>query len=417
MRRLYRSIYLAVITSLLAVVVIAGLFLRFGLSMPPMNQNLEFASEFVAAMLPGSDRPRPELVAAIRRIAERLRTDVNVFDAQGERLAASGENLAPPRANDNGGFRYDRGGPTWSLQLTDGRWVVLRAPARHGNPILALLLTLAGVAGIVALFAYPVVRGLTRRIERLQAGVETLAAGDLRTRVKVEGKDEVARLAESFNHAAARIEDLVGAHRMLLANASHELRTPLSRIKLGLELLRQSDDPKYRAAVEEDLRELEDLIESLLTTSRLDAATEITSPEPVDLLALAAEEAAHFDDVSVEGASIVIDGDAKLLRRLVRNLLENASRHGRPPIEARVSALGPLARLDVIDHGPGIPVGERERIFEPFYRARRDTPGTGLGLSLVRRIAKLHGGDARVVDAPGGATCLRAEFALPRKPA
>ena len=408
MRRLYQGVYLAVIASLVAVVVIAGLFLRFGLSMPPMNQNLELAADFVAAVLPGPDRPRAELDGAIRHMSEHLHTDITIFDPQGQPLASVGGGLPTPRSGDRGGFRYDRGGPMWNMRLADGRTVAMRLPARHGNPILALLATLLGVAAIVAVVAFPVVRGLTRRIERLQLGVETLASGDLRTRVKVEGKDEVARLAESFNKAAARIEDLVSAHRMLLANASHELRTPLQRIRLGLELLRQSDDPEYRASIEADLRELEDLIESLLTTSRLDAATKIENPEAVDLLALAAEEAAHFDDAAVEGASVTISGDAKLLRRLVRNLLENAHRHGKPPVSITVSALGPTARIDVTDHGAGVPPSERERFFEPFHRARRDTPGTGLGLAIVRRIARLHGGDARVVETHGQ-TCFRVE--------
>ena len=95
---------------------------------------------------------------------------------------------------------------------------------------------LGAIALVVALGARPVVRRLTGRLERLQRGVESLGAGDLRARVKVEGRDEVARLAQSFNQAAARIESLVDAHKMLLANASHELRTPLTRIRLGLEL-------------------------------------------------------------------------------------------------------------------------------------------------------------------------------------
>ena len=100
------------------------------------------------------------------------------------------------------------------------------------------MLFLGGIALAVALAAYPVVRGLTRRLERSAGRCrDTLGAGNLSARVSVEGKDEVARLAESFNRAAARIEDLMGAHRMLLANASHELRTPLSRIRLGIDLL------------------------------------------------------------------------------------------------------------------------------------------------------------------------------------
>ncbi len=94
--------------------------------------------------------------------------------------------------------------------------------------------------------AFPVVRGLTRRLERLQDGVETLGAGNLAARVKVEGCDEVARLAQSFNRSAARIEELVNAHRLLLAHASHEIRTPLSRIRLGIELLSQQPGPEIQ---------------------------------------------------------------------------------------------------------------------------------------------------------------------------
>ena len=101
----------------------------------------------------------------------------------------------------------------------------------------------------VAICAYPLVRRLAGRLERLQAGVEQLGAGDLAARVKIEGKDEVARLAESFNRAAERIEELVGSHKLLLANASHELRTPLSRIRLGVEFLKESRRPPAQGRV------------------------------------------------------------------------------------------------------------------------------------------------------------------------
>jgi signal transduction histidine kinase len=413
MRRLYRAIYLAVIASLLSVVLITGVALHFGAPMGPLGQGVEFASGFVDAALPAPDRPLVEQAAAVTRIASRLHTSVSLFDGNGRSIAATGAELSPPpRDAKSGSFHEGDGGPAWSLRLTDGRWVVIGAPSRHRNPILALVLSLAAIAGIVAICAYPVVRGLTGRIERLQRGVETLAAGDLGSRVRVEGKDEVAQLAESFNRAAARIEELVGTHRLLLANASHELRTPLSRIRLGVELLQQSNDPKYRASMETDLRELEDLIESLLLASRLDATQEITSSEAVDLLALAAEESVHFADCSVEGQPVVIAGDAKLLRHLVRNLLENASRHGAPPVIVRVEPLEKNVQLDVMDHGPGIQAADRDRIFEPFYRARRDTAGTGLGLALVRRIARLHGGDAMVIERTDGQTCMRVQLAL-----
>src|SRR5262249_6461906 len=180
--------------------------------------------------------------------------------------------------------------------------------------------------------AFPVVRWLTRRLERLQHGVESLGAGDLSARVKVEGRDEVARLAQSFNSAAARIEELVGAHRLLLANASHELRTPLARIRLGIELMKDGIDEKRKAELEQDIAELDHLMEEILLSSGLDAVAALETAEEVDLLALAAEECARYQDCSIEGEPVLIRGDPRLLRRLVRNLLENAKRHGAPPI-------------------------------------------------------------------------------------
>src|SRR5216684_3428380 len=155
----------------------------------------------------------------------------------------------------------------------------------------------------IAVFSYPVVRGLTKRIERLQAGVETLGAGNLATRVAVEGRDEVAQLAASFNRAAARIEELIGAHRLLLANASHELRTPLSRIRLGVELFEAKPDPKIKAELARDIAELDLLIDEILLASRIDAAPALPV-ETIDLLGLAAEECARYEDCTLQGASV-----------------------------------------------------------------------------------------------------------------
>jgi signal transduction histidine kinase len=256
------------------------------------------------------------------------------------------------------------------------------------------------------------VRGLTRRIERLQAGVETLGAGNLATRVAVEGRDEVAQLAASFNRAASRIEELVGVHRLLLANASHELRTPLSRIRLGLELFAAKPDAKIKADIARDIAELDSLIEEILLASQLDVAAVPPAAEDVDLLALAAEECAHYDGCTLDGELVVLRGDARLLRRLVRNLLDNAQRHGRPPTRVELRRNGERVRLSVIDAGDGIPPSERERVFLPFHRLRGDRKGAGLGLALVRQIARLHGGDARVAPRPNAPSCIVVELAL-----
>ena len=196
------------------------------------------------------------------------------------------------------------------------------------------------IALVVAICAYPLVRRLTGRLERLQSAVESLGAGELSARVKVEGRDEVAKLAEIFNRSAARIEELISAHKMLLANTSHELRTPLSRIRLGIELMKDTADPKRRADLEKDIAELDGLIEQVLLSSRLDANKQIETPEKVDLLALAAEEAARYEDCSVIGHPVIVTGDRALLQRMMRNLLDNAERHGAPPVEIDVRPEG-----------------------------------------------------------------------------
>jgi signal transduction histidine kinase len=252
------------------------------------------------------------------------------------------------------------------------------------------------------------VRQITGRLERLQRGVESLGAGDLRARVAVEGGDEVARLAESFNRAAGQIEQLVQGHKALLANASHELRTPLARIHLAVELMKASADPKLKLGLEQDIAELDWLVDEILLASRLDAVTEALATEELDVLALAAEECARYDDAQLEGKVVNIRGDARLLRRLLRNLLENARRHGAPPTQVRVAQDAGNATITVWDNGPGVPQAEFENIFRPFYRPgdARDRAGTGLGLALVRQIAHRHGGDARCTLMADGRSCF-----------
>ena len=209
------------------------------------------------------------------------------------------------------------------------------------------------IALVVAICAYPLARRLTRRLERLQAGVESLGAGKWSARVEVAGKDEVARLAESFNRSAARIEELITTHKMLLAHTSHELRTPLSRIRLGIELMQADADPRRRSELEKDIADLDQLIEQILLSSRLDAVRTIEVPEEIDLLALAAEEAARYEHTSVTGSPVTVVGNRVLLRSMVRNLLDNAVRHGAPPIDIDVRLDTGCCRDDCQRPGPG----------------------------------------------------------------
>jgi len=267
------------------------------------------------------------------------------------------------------------------------------------------------VALAVALGSYPIVRRLTQRVEQLRRGVERWGEGDLSARVEESGNDEVAFLARRFNIAAERVETLVKSHKSLLANASHELRSPLTRIRMGLELMVPEPSERSREEILRNLAELDQLIDEILLASRLDAReTDVGTFEPVDLTGLAAEEAAGTGaELQDSQQAVVVHGVAKLLRRAVRNLLENAHRYTDGPVTISVALQGRHAVLKVCDRGPGVPPAERERIFEPFYRMRGASEregGVGLGLALVRSITERHHGTVHCEDNPGGGVCF-----------
>ena len=414
MRRLYFRIYLAVLASLIVFALAAGLLWRALGDSGGAWQGGEMVAQFAQNILPPASTGKSGQQAALEKISLGLHADVALFAADRSLLAAVGVPLPAPEVEaDRGMFAArTRGHGGWTVSLPDGRWLVVRRQATDREfrrvPGLALAAALVLLFIVVAIAAHPVVRRLTRRLERLQAGVETLGRGDLSARVKVEGRDEVARLAMSFNRAAARIEELINAHKMLLANASHELRTPLTRIRMGVELLKADANPRRKAELERDIAEIDELIEGILLSSRLDALSEPEMKEDVDLLALAAEEGARYEGCRVSGESVIVRGNPVLLRRLLRNLAENALRHGKPPVGISVGRDAGRAALRVSDQGPGIAATEIESVFEPFRRARHaNATGTGLGLSLVRKIARHHGGNARIErTGPDGTTVL-----------
>lgn len=400
-RRLYRKIYLLIIGTILLTVIVAGTAWRIATGGNGPDTAFEMIGILAVNPLPPATATHNEQQSALQRLANELATDVSLYDAHRRLIAAAGPPLPLPRESfhrQGGGMQFGRGGPIFSFRLPDDRWVAVRTPHRFRHPLLAFLAMLSAIAGTIALCAYPVVRGLTRRLEKLQTAVETLGTGRLATRVEVEGKDEIASLAQSFNRSAERIEELIAANRMLLANASHELRTPLTRIRLGIEQVRHGATPEQAARLESDIAELESMIDELLLASRLESNDTLDVSEDVDLLGLAAEECARYDDCTLDGTPITVKGDPALLRRLIRNLLDNAGKHGKPPIEVRLARSGQNAILDVSDHGPGIPEADRERVFAPFYRTAQSRPkqGAGLGLALVRQIARRHGGRVEV---------------------
>lgn len=404
--RLFVKVYLTILASLLLVVVVTALVFRAGPESDAMRGAFGMAGGVLTAALADPSASRPVQQEAVDRLSRLIQADLALFAPDGTLIASAGEPLPAPRDADEDRWFRRTHAPVWKLPLRDGRVIVVRPLREHlhrGRGFsLGFLGHLALAACLIALAAFPIVRGITRRLERLQTGVEKLGAGDLTARVQVEGKDEVAKVAESFNRAAARIEELVKAHKMLLANASHELRTPLTRLRMGIELLKENVDPARKAELEQDIAELDQLIDEILLSSRLDAMDDLDQVEPVDILALAAEEASHYGAATVTGTPITVQGDARLLRRLIRNLLENAKRHGAPPIGVSVEAEAATATLTVADHGEGIAEADRARIFEPFFRkAGSASTGTGLGLALVRQIARRHRGDVTVETRDG----------------
>lgn len=284
-------------------------------------------------------------------------------------------------------------------------------PQALGPLALVAVLFIAVAAG-----AYPVVRRLTRRLEALKQGVQAFGRGDLAQRVDASGHDEVAEVAATFNQAAERIEALVHSHQTLLANASHELRSPLARLKMAVAMygeLPEAQRAGLKREIDTNVAELDALVEEVLLASRLDARAPLDRSDPVDLLGIAAEEAARVDaEVEAVGdtAALQVSGNERLLRRALRNLLENARRYGGGEITTLVAADADGAvRISVCDRGAGVPVALRERIFEPFFRlpghAEREG-GVGLGLSLVQQIVQAHGGRVVCEAREGGGSCF-----------
>lgn len=392
-RKLFWRIYVTLLVSLALVAVLGAVVWRVT-GDPQTSGMRELGARVIGALLPPADAPAAQQQAAIERLAAALPGRIVLTDAAGRQLAAG-----PPAPHED---RH-----RWTFPLADGRVLAAQTEAPPWSGVFNGFRFIALVALGVGLAATPVVRMLTRRLETLRGGVERWGAGALSHRVDERGRDEVAAVAIAFNRAAARVEELIAAHKSMLAHASHELRSPLARLRMAIET-------GNAAEIERNFAELDGLIGEILLASRLDHLGEPIAREPVELLALAAEEAAAFE-ATASGDTVTVAGDRVLLRRALRNLLENARRHGAPSVEVEVSRAGEAAVVEVRDRGDGVAEAERERLFEPFHRphgAAESGGGWGLGLALVRQIATRHGGSVRCLPRDGGGTIFR--ITLPR---
>jgi signal transduction histidine kinase len=386
---LFRRIYGALLGgALLAMLLVAGLAsLAWDHEPPPAVQG--GLSALFDDLPPAGD---PALDGRVGDLARRLHSDLTLRDGAGRVVASSG----PALPDGDPGWWNDRSGAGVRVALDDGRRLTLATRGPH-RPV-GFFFSLAAIAALFAVIAWPVSRRLSRRLEALRDGVAAWGPADLSARVAVDGDDEVADVAAAFNHAADRVERLVESDRRMLASASHELRSPLARIRLALSLLDDGDPARGRWVAEaaRDVEELDQTVGDLLQVGRLQALGP-AARAPVDLLALLREVVP-----AAAGPELHPTADAALLRRLLRNLVDNAVRHGGGEVEAWTTPTG----FVVADRGPGVPADQVERIFEPFYRpaghAEGRDGGVGLGLWLVREIALAHGGDVTVSARDGG---------------
>ena len=450
-QKLYIRIWLAIVLALAVLILLVGGVWRLAAE-PPAREVvvIDEAGQIVGRGHPHrqfgdlqSRELRQERRAArqARHQAERAAANSASASASSSFSAGGAENNDAAPELDAAGNGARRGGNEFLVRMQDGKTVRLRLtrppPSIWSRPPFGFAWMLVWVGIAVALATYPIVRTLTRRLERLQRGVQQWGEGDLSARMPETGSDEVAFLAKRFNHAAERVESLIKSHEVLLAsqksllaNASHELRSPLTRIRMGLELMGSGVSPTAKAEIARNIHELDELIEEILLASRLDACeADMGTIELVDLVGLAAEECARVDaelllpadPLAPDSGQVVyelaVEGVAKLLRRAVRNLLENARRHAAGEVSLRLSLVAQHAEIRVCDQGPGVPDELMQRIFEPFYRqpgATERDGGVGLGLALVKAIAQRHGGRAFCENRPGGGACFIIELPLPQ---
>ena len=394
----------------------------------------------------------------VRTVAERSGTPGNslylVADSEGRRLAGNLSAVSPDLWNSLGSveFVYRRPAPGGVenrlafanvFRLPSGSRLIVGRDIEDRRELARMVRSamLWGL-GVMAVFGigggYWVSRKLLARIDALSDTTRTIMEGDLTGRLAVNGSgDELDRLSESLNLMLARIEQLMAGLREVSDNIAHDLKTPLNRLRNRVEaaLREPYGEPVYREALERTIEEADGLIKTfnaLLSIARIEAGAGGDNRETLDVSALLRDVAELYEPVAEErglvlkaeaAAPIFIRADRQLLGQAIANLVDNAIKYGttgvalggpgaKPEIEVSAKIKGPIAEIMVTDRGPGVPVPDRERVLDRFVRleASRSEPGSGLGLSLVAAVARLHGGSLRLEDnAPG----LRVILALP----
>ncbi|EPD8442437.1 sensor histidine kinase BfmS [Acinetobacter baumannii] len=291
-------------------------------------------------------------------------------------------------------------------------WMPLQLSA--GITLFSLFLLSLGVYGLIL--------PLERKIRQVRYALNRMKSGDLSLRVPIEGSDEMANLASSYNNMSDHIQRLIEAQRELMRAVSHELRTPVARIRFGTEMLAEEDDYNHRMhqvdMIDKDIEALNTLIDEIMTYAKLEQGTpsldfaEIVLFEVLDQVAVETEALKTQKEIELipPPLYVKVDAERRYLHRVVQNLVGNAVRYcdNKVRITGGIHSDG-MAFVCVEDDGPGIPEQDRKRVFEAFARLddsrTRASGGYGLGLSIVSRIAYWFGGEIKVDESPslGGA--------------
>ena len=335
-----------------------------------------------------------------------------------------------PVTKRDGPDRRDRTLRARAFELPGGFGLLVGRDSETQSQFRRLFLqTVVWIGGAALLFGllagYLLGRQVLRRVDRAARAGEAIAAGNLDSRVPVSGAgDEFDRLAESVNAMLDRIEGLMAGMRIATDSISHDVRRPLTRLRARLEMAQagQGSAEEAMARATEEIDATVRILENLLKIAQAEAGVPGEGWADLDLAALAADAAELYQPVAEErGITLHVDtaptpvrGEPQFLAQAVANLIDNALKYappGKGRVDLRVLA-GDAAVLEVTDNGPGIPEGDRERVTERFVRLddARATEGSGLGLSLVRAVARLHGGQLVLQDNGPG---LRAVLSLP----
>lgn len=304
-----------------------------------------------------------------------------------------------------------------SVQLRDSTWLNFVVPASEPESFLSIRFVLS-----LTLMAAAVIAGAVWAARRLTAPLATFARAAQRLGVDVNapfipdsGPHEVRQAASAFNEMQRRIRRHISDRTQMLAAISHDLRTPITRLRLRAEFV---EDAAQQTKMLHDLDEMEAMISSVLSFAQEDAAGE--ARERIDLAALIQSICDDMADADLpvrfeEHARLPFVGGRLALKRAFTNLIDNAVKYGKRA-RVRLALRGDRILVQIDDDGPGIPKGEREKVFAPFYRIERsrsrDTGGAGLGLAFTRTIIRAHSGDITLSNRPKGG--LRVEVTLPR---